>query len=462
MLLGVPFNIANKSRPKKVRPPYRKYVYKTSFTDEGGSDTEAESLAAKPNDHSVFDPKKLSIQSIYVLNKQTSFQGKVWPRSQFEKIDVLSCCLFLESEQYRLQLQQALELQATPRHPVLPLEIIAHIMEILSYRNELKVKFLLISKLLYLVAMPMLYRSPRLRGDNFYQFVETLNSKKLVGLHIRTLDLASVNQLGKNAFVAKLLKRSKASLQNFVAPQTSFGFSPLMALRSCHQLQSLDLRLVSETVQLKELFDSIHDLKLLTHLSFPRSSLEIEDFHDVEWPPKLRFLRISGGISDDFLIHSCFPNTIRQMELAHCPKVTHAGLEHLLVIFGRNLESLKVQFPMPGLNSNSLDEVFLLCPNLTTLEVCVDYLSSGFFERDILPMLPDRTLTNLYIDSSGMLGTTDRLDPIDLAVALSEDRLPSLKNVRVTAKLGWDPKSDEVDHIANELEERNGGLYIGY
>ena len=71
-----------------------------------------------------------------------------------------------------------------------------------------------------------------------------------------------------------------------------------------------------------------------------------------------------------------------------------------------------------------------------------------------------RPLRTLYINSSGMLGTLTRLDPIDLAVALNDGRLPHLKHIQCTAKLGWDPLSDALGYIADELDERKGGIYM--
>lgn len=311
--------------------------------------------------------------------------------------------------------------------------------------------------------LPLLYQQPLLKPSNFLQFVETILKNKLLGHYIKDLDLSNVTHSGKNAYVAKLLKRSRPSLQAFTAPQTSFRLGPLIALRGCENLRVLDLRLVSETLNLEELFQSIQSLQNLVHLSFPRSSIEICNYNSVQWPPKLRYLRVSGGISDDFLIESEFPATITHLEFAHCPQVRHAGFQHILLDIGRQLKSLKIQFPMPGLQSNSLDSVFRFCPNLTVLELSVDYISSNIFEEELLPFTrEERPLRNLYIDSSGMLGTTDKLDPIDLAVALNDNRLPKLTNLQITAKLGWDPKSDGVSFIADELDDRKGGLYIGY
>lgn len=464
-------SIANKRRPKKTRPPYRRYVYKSSFVEEGRENDDGENEDI-PTDRfgnwEDFSPaENTNIRSVYVLTKQAAFRGKIWPLSQFEKVDVLACCLFYGSEAHLRQIELEHENQqrilAAADQMVLPIEILAYVFEILRFNGHLRPRVLRVSKLIYLITAPLLYQVPELRGDNFHRFVETVNAHKTLGTYVRSLDLSYVNQSGKNASVAKLLKRSRPVLEHFVAPQTSFGVGPLMALRGCVNLRSLDLRLVSETLNLEELFQSIRGLNALTHLSFPRLSLEINDYSNMKWPPGLKYLRVSGGISDEFLMQSAFPDSIRHMEFAHCPKVEHFGFQHLLLEFGRNLALLRVQFPMPGLHANSLDSVFELCPNLLTLEVAVDYLSAEFFDpRYLPPSVSPRPLRALYIDSSGMLGTTDKLDPLDLALALSEERLPHLRNVRCTAKLGWDPKSEGVGYIADELEERGGGLYIGY
>lgn len=402
---------------------------------------------------------------MFVLSEQPSYKGKMWPRSQFEKVDVLFWCLHGDNPENKARIQELKQQSSSTQQGslTLPLEIIIQILQILHSQGKLRPKFLRLSKLFYAITLPLIYQRPNLHGNNFFQFVDTLSSNKTIGHFIRELDLSRVNQSGKNAFVAKLLKRSRPLLESFTAPQTSFGLGPLVALRNCESLKVLDLRLVSETLNLEELFHSIRHLDKLTHLSFPRSSLEINDYSSIKWPPQLKFLRVAGGISDDFLIQSDFPSTIAHMEFAHCPRVAHTGFQHFLMKVGLNLKSLRIQFPMPGLQSNSLDTVFLYCPNLSVLEVAVDYVSSRFFDDDLLPLLPyPRPLRSLYVDSSGMLGTNDKVDPVDLALAMNEERLPLLKNVRCTAKLGWDPKSEYVCHIADELDDRGGGLYIGY
>ncbi|KAI5954786.1 hypothetical protein KGF57_003810 [Candida theae] len=345
----------------------------------------------------------------------------------------------------------------------LPLEIFFRIFQILDSSGKLHPKFMRVCKAFYAMILPLIYRAPHLRATNFFNFVETLSNNKPLGNFIINLDLAYVIQSGKNAFVARLLKQSRKNLECFVAPQTSFGLGPLIALKNCQNLKVLDLRLVSETVNLAQLFHSIENLSSLTHLSFPRSSIEISDYERISWPTKLTFLRLSGGISDEFLYHSKFPQSITNMELAHCPAISDMGLKQVLYRVGAQLTTLKIQYPMPALKQNTLDEVFYFCPNLRVLEISVDYVSSMFFDEQYLgyPDTP-RPLRTLYINSSGMLGTSTKLDPMDLAVALDDDRLPLLKNVQCTAKLGWDPKSDAVQFIVDKLDERGGGLYIGY
>lgn len=399
--------------------------------------------------------------SFYLLMDQASSNDFVWPRSQFKKVDILRCALTCKDKRHAGP-SPILEKRPVGMMP-LPAEIIANIMDILNAQGKMKIEFLTVNKLFYALILPIVYRTPILRGPNFFAFVETMSKSKIFGDFIRELDLSYVIQSGKNAFVAKLLKRSRKNLESFVAPQTSFGLGPLIALKNCHALKLLDLRLVSETLNLHELFKSIASLEQLTHLSFPRSSVEVADIGEIVWPPNLTFLRISGGLTNDFLLHSDFPETINSLEFAHCPAINNEGFQHMLLRYGRNLKTLKVQYPMPGLNGNSLDACFACCPNLLLLEVTVDYALHEFFDDACLQYMHfPRPLRSLIITASGMLGTTNKLNPMDLAVALDEGRLPHLKYLQCTAKLGWNPESSYVSYIVATLEERGGGYFLGY
>lgn len=454
--------MANKRRPKQARPPYKRYVYRSNFTEKNSdddSDTDEEPADMYGNAKDFSRKTNLAITSTYILTNQHSYRGKVWPRSQFEKVDVLLCCLNNGNEDFDEAVRE-IELQS--KYMALPLEIIVNILVILHQRGKLRPRFLRVCRLFYRICLPLVYENPKLKASNFFQFVDTISQKNNPGEHVRQLDLSYIIQTGKNAYVAKLLKRSRQKLEVFVAPQTSFGLGPLIALKNCQHLRVLDLRLVSETLNLEELFRSIRTLDNLTHLSFPRSSIDINDYLSIRWPPRLTALRISGGITDTFLTQSEFPKSITHLEFSHCPAVHHDGLQTILWRFGHNLTTLKVQYPMPSLRDNSLDPVFKYCPRLTYLEIAVDYVSNSFLDDDNLTDADDRPLRSLFIDSSGMLGTSNKLDLVDLAIALNDNRLPRLKNVSCTAKLGWDPKSEYVSFIVDTLDARGGGLYIGY
>lgn len=465
-----------------MRAPYKRYVYGSSFIEANSSDeeeaeedvlmeeveTELTVINRTYGEKDVYGNTKgalnklgMFVSSVYVLTEnQQPIIGQLWPRSKFEKVDVLRHALLSQIEEETAIAEEQSEML------ILPLELILRVFDILYLRGKLKPKYLRLSKFFYRILLPIIYKRPLIKSTNFFAFMDTISGSKTVGGFVHELDLSYVNQLGKNAFVAKLLKRTKESLEVFISPQTSFGFGPLMAIKSCEQLKVLDLRLVSETLNLKELFASIKNLKNLQHLSFPRSSIEMDDIGEIEkieWPPSLLYLRISGSISDEFLVRTILPPTIKQLEFAHCPLIKDIGFHHILSKQGDNLTSLKVQFPMRCLKTNSLDFVFTYCPNLISLEVCVDYISNTFFDEENLPLMSyPRPLRALYLNSSGMLGTSSKVEPIDLALALNEGRLPLLKNLNITSKLGWSPNSDDVTFIVDELEERNGGLYVGY
>lgn len=434
--------MANKRRPKKTKPPYRRYgpggsVTRTeghspgSFGEEGGDeDAEEEEDEEKEKDDKSDVMKNLTraVQSI--------------------KLGDMAYIPITFSRQHSV--------------PVLPVEIFDLV---LKYTDKLYPQLLRVCKMFYRLYLPILYKQPRLNSRNFFQFVETISSSKSKkGQLVKILDLSTIIQSGKNSYVSKLLRRCAEKLDVFVAPQTSFGYAPLVSLRGCKNIRVLDLGLVSETVNLNELFHAIRNLKELTKLSFPRSSISCEQWQESFWPPNLWRLRLSGGISEQFLAESNFPNTITRLEFAHCPLIKEFPLYSMLNKYGENLTHLAVQYPMPGLKENSLDFLFTYCPNLLFLQIYVDYCSKFLFAEDLLPKLNgrERPLKTLWIDASGGLGQGSKLHPDDLTIAIMEDRLPCLKAVRITSKLGWDVHSDDVTDLASLLEERDGGLYVSY
>jgi len=390
---------------------------------------------------------------------------KYWPESEFHKFNILQVALLYQDNGFQRFLQLKLETmkKKEDNRLKLPLELIIMILRLSYGKNEqIPLHYLRLNKILYHILLPELYHRPKLTSPNFMSFMESIfdsNKKKKNYDYVRELDLSTIIQSGKNSFISKLLRRCSKNLTTFIAPQSKFGFSPLISLRQCSQLRILDLRLVSETMNLEELFTSLQRLPVLEQLSFPRSSVSFEPTKHI-WPKKLWYLRLSGGISDEFLMRSNLPKSVTYLEFSHCPSIHADGIYHVLDKVGANLTHLYIHYPMPGLRTNSMDMIFQYCPNLQFLYIHIDYITREVFDEELLPALEaPRPLKTLWLDSSGMLGQSFKIYPDDLTIALSEGRLPCLKTLRISRKLGWNFNNDDCQDLVNELQDQDGDVY---
>lgn len=400
--------MVNKLRPKKVKAPYRKYVAGQGFIHTRG-----------------FTSQEYDLQEIEALPED----------------------------------DDSLEAQGPL---ALPWEIQGLI---LQRMDKITVQHLLVCRNWYLMCIPFLYKSPQFSSRNYASFVSTIVDNKWKGLgeNVKELDLSTILQSGKNSSISKLLRRCSPSLEQFTAPQTSFGSAPLTSLKACHKLKYLDLGLVSETVKLKELFLAIQNFTHLTHLAFPRSSVDCDGFNEFKWPPNLQYLKLSGGITNEFLAGTHWPKSITTLEFSSCPRLDEQGLYHVLSQIGDNLKHLYFHYPLPQLHDNSLDYVFRYCSNLISLQLMVDYCSKwAFSENMLLPLVYPRPLRTIYLDSSGSLGLAFKIHPDDFTIAIMESRLPCLKNISISSKLNWDVKSDDVTDLVSVFEDQGGSLYLSY
>ncbi|VEU19774.1 DEKNAAC100184 [Brettanomyces naardenensis] len=467
--------MANKRRPKKTRGlHYRRYVYGPVASSEGerlnpvddGLLNSESSTSTSMQDESPDHEGDKSIVDSRSFHRQ--WYGEVWPSSKFQKVDVLGVAIALheglsvlppwQEDDYEKRLQnRKIELRGLK----LPFEII---MEIIRHTDDSERRNqLLICKSVYYMLLPDVYSYPKLSTTNFLKFVDVMmqrENKRRFRDSVKVLDLSNLIQAGKVSYVSKLLKRFSESLEVFMSSQSSFGLSSLVSLRYCKRLKVLDLNLVSETVNLRELFRCIHNLPSLEQLSFPRSSITCEEY-GMEWPPNLWYLKLQGGITDDFLMNSNFPDTITNLEFAHCPNVTDEGVCDLLGRIGRQLKRLSAYYPMPMLSATAFDFAFLYCPNLKLFYTSISYISGDVFSETFLPELvnKNRPLRNLIIDSPGQLGQGAKLDPDDITVAVSEERLPCLRSISLSSLLGWDFMSEPVQNLVSELEWRGGAVY---
>ncbi|KAK9472051.1 uncharacterized protein V1510DRAFT_366689, partial [Dipodascopsis tothii] len=315
-----------------------------------------------------------------------------------------------------------------------------------------------VSRLWHLCALPLVYRAPELGPENYLAFVVAISTSQLGSL-VRVLNLRNIIQSGKNSYTSRLLRRCCKNLEEFYAPQTSFGYAPLVSIRHCTKLRVLDLSLVSETVDLRELFVAISNLQSLSVLHFPRSSVFCADFDDDLWPPSLATLGLAGGISEDFVKATAFPPTIKSLSFAYCPMISYGAIEHLLDRIGPGLTAISVLYPMPGLTPLAMNAVLAKCPNLRRLTISTDYVSQLMLSDENVP--PQHPLRILELDYSGQLGQAGKIKPFDIAIAVLEDRVPHLRVVRASIKLGWNKSSEDVCDLAAVLDDQpGGGLWI--
>lgn len=466
--------MANKVRPRKVKAPYRKYVAgeegfsrvmlsKKSFKDRKKTNSQYVDNYNYNEDENENDETKYHIirdaageaYYMYYNDHDSDNQEKTpeinghTPKDVNDKENINE---IQSNNPNSLLLRQKMKLPWELQYLVL------------FFAEEINTNFLTVCKTWYMFCLPLLYAKPILNSKNFSKFIDyvIVDRKKVFGKYIKELDLSTILQSGKNSYVSKLLRRCSTNLEKFTAPQTSFGYAPLISLKSCHQLKYLDLGLVSETVKLKELFSAIKNFKNLTHLAFPRSSVDCEGFREFVWPQNLIYLKLCGGITNEFVIDTTWPHTIKILEYSYCPQINENAIYTMLSQIGDNLTHLYFHYPMPALRDNSLDFVFRYCTNLLTIQLMVDYTSKWAFSDNMLLPIFDykRPLKTIYLESSGSIGMAAKIHPDDFTIAILEHRLPSLKNLRISSRLGWDMASDDVSDLVNSLEDQDGGLYL--
>ena len=456
--------MANKRRPKKSVVPYRKYVAGVG----------------------------------YVTNTKTVKEMKALNRQGFFSDDDVES---LSSDLEAVNLENYKE-----NSHLLPMELYAKILDYaIDFDNdenfnpkkrtkETKAKivykdYALVSRAFYYLMIPRLYNTPHLTSKNFLAFMNVLDADKKMKRNLKknkdeilqpyvlsdfvnTLDLSMIIQSGKNSIISKLLRRCSSNLVEFIAPQTSFGMLSLTTLKSCSNLEVLNLQLVAEKVDLNELFPSLNKFKNLKSLALPRSSyncdLLAENYtlrkisfdNDAIWPPNLEDVTLSANLTNDF-IELCFlPVNLKKLSISHCPLLDDVSIYKILDRCGSTLESIHFQYPLTKLRSDSLDDVLRYCSSsLKEMSILADNISQYFFldETHFAPNLETMTIL-----CSGSLSQLNKIHPDDITIALVENRFPSLKNLYISMRIGWDMKSDDIEDLITVFEDQGGSIYMIY
>lgn len=331
----------------------------------------------------------------------------------------------------------------------------------------------LVSRTWYPTAVQHLYDTPAINGKNFDLFVRAVCPS--VNAHIRqnglaelvkNLNMSRLVHNGSRSLTARLLGRFKGQLETFVAPQASFAVNSLAALSKCSRLQCLDLSLVSEAIPMSNLFHSIAALPSLRILRIPRASAPDLKSRTtgLGWPAKLQELYISGGLDGksvlfDLLISSARP-TLARLSMEYCPHVDRSCILTLLKAQGIHLQYLRIGAPMRLLHKASLNEMVVHLPKLIHLSISVDFIDANFFEAEITAARGDLgALQSLDLDTLDAFKPDDwMIQPEVIWNAIADQRLPSLRELRVHRKIGWmDTVSGkvamaEIDGLLKALE----------
>lgn len=117
--------------------------------------------------------------------------------------------------------------------PSLPYEIIQNILSYLPGDHSSQATLhacTLLSRAWYSATITRLYENPRITGPNYASFAKSVCPS--INAHIvrnglaeliKTLDLGALIHHGSKSLTARLLGRVKGNLEEFVAPQASFG-----------------------------------------------------------------------------------------------------------------------------------------------------------------------------------------------------------------------------------------------
>lgn len=363
------------------------------------------------------------------------------------------------------------------REILLPSEIVAHILGFLPRRLGSQGTLwacTLVSRVWYTSSIALLYEHPYLDGSRFEAFVRTVCPSKNAHIRqsslsvlVKSLDMSSLVHNSSRSQTARLLGRLKGNIVKFVAPQSSFAINSFAPLSKCANLKLLNLSLISASISLKILFQTLKSLQQLETLFFPRTSGEgkNDSFTTYPWPPKLKALHLAGGVDDMFMIHQLrtIPDSLEVLSIQHCAQVHTYSLLPVLGHIGPKLRHLTIRYPMPHFNSGDLNTLLNICPKLKALRISADYIS------DDLLAVEQHPLRILDIESSpAYMPNEVGLTAGRLYQTVEGGGLPDLRSVRVTKKLGWKdtPSSQQdVSDLAEAMEDHDDedplGIPIG-
>ncbi|RPB25751.1 hypothetical protein L211DRAFT_835802 [Terfezia boudieri ATCC MYA-4762] len=353
-------------------------------------------------------------------------------------------------------------------YPVLPQEIILHILSFVRPDNQqFFANACKVSRTWYHAAIGHLYARPYITTGKYEKFIAqicptvTHTKHSPLAEFIKSLDLSHLLYDGKSSYTARLLRRTAPNLEEFIAPATKFGYSCMVALGNCHQLRVLDLRLVTQSLGLVDLFQTMSRLKELRNLTFPRSLMMTTGEQGRTFsggynlPEKLECFCLTGNVSDTFLTTVNVSENLTELRIAHA-FARHGSIKNLLNRWSSQLKVLEINYHISTLPHNAMDKILVTCLGLEKLRIAVDFVSHRLFDEENTPV--NHPLKRLDLDSSGYLGAGHKLNADHIFICLAEGRLPHLRILRISEKLNWKGRDAQgLEDLAVVLESRETG-----
>lgn len=281
---------------------------------------------------------------------------------------------------------------------------------------------------------------------------------------VRVLDLSHIIHQGTKSTTARLLGRTKAGLQVFIAPQASFAVNCWASLSKCERLRILDLSLVSECISFQSLAQTLRRLGAIEAIYLPRCTNRDEGGAlsiNVRWPPKLQHLSLSGSIYGKFLFDLLrqpdhFPPSMHSLSILHSPGLDHTGIRPLLQNLENALTTVELR-DLPNVKHGRLNAVLEWLPHLTHLTIALDYIDTRFAHMppDWAPSMwaASRPLQSLTLVTSGQTS----IDPsrcftaVDLYSLIDERYLGRLRWLNIAASAEWENEQEGAEIGALEM-----------
>ena len=255
----------------------------------------------------------------------------------------------------------------------------------------------LVSRQWYSCAVSFLYAHPDLYGKNFDPFVRTICPsinprirKSPYSTYVRQLDMGKLVYQGSKSLTARILRRVKDGLEEFIAPRASFAVNCCAALSKCSKLWLLDMSLVSEHIPVDAFLRCMARLENLRVVFVPHTSLADNRQEQFILPPNLRQMHVlHASYPEEFTIDAEHPQTVDTLTIQHWNFRPQLIVDRFMSKFTPHLRVLRLM-DRPRI----LREVLDLFPNLKQLSMLPDldwacFLEEGHHSIEFIEALSD-------------------------------------------------------------------------